>query len=182
MGRFKNICELLNPRTFKFSTVLKTPPDQCTANQWHIYYKIKQNNNLCIFYEMYFELFSRSPYHYSDVIILSAIGSQITGVSMVCSIFLFRCRPRKTSKLRATGLCGGIHWSPVNFPYKGSVTRKMFPFDGVIMIMLLPLSTGLMVPSILLICLSFLDHTQPVLAIICLLFCTDGLLSVRLRL
>ena len=37
---------------------------------------------------------------------------------------LFRCRSKKTSKL--------CHW-PVNSPHKWLVTRKMFPFDDVIM-------------------------------------------------
>ena len=46
---------------------------------------------------------------------------------------LFRRRSRKTSKLRVTGLFAGN--SPVTgeFPHKGPVTRKMFPFDDVIM-------------------------------------------------
>ena len=44
---------------------------------------------------------------------------------------LFRRRSKKTSKLRVTGLCvWGIHR---NSPHKGPVTRKMFPFDDVIM-------------------------------------------------
>ena len=38
---------------------------------------------------------------------------------------LFRHRSKKTSKLRITGLCAGN--------YIGPVTRKMFPFDDVIM-------------------------------------------------
>ena len=42
---------------------------------------------------------------------------------------LFRRRPKKTSKLHVTGLCAG----PVNSPHKWPVTRKMFPFDDVIM-------------------------------------------------
>ena len=42
---------------------------------------------------------------------------------------LFRRRSKKTSKLRVTGLCVGN--SPG--PHKGSVTRKMFPFEDVIM-------------------------------------------------
>ena len=42
---------------------------------------------------------------------------------------LFRRRSKETSKLRVTGLCGGIHRSP----HKGPVTRKMFPLDDVIM-------------------------------------------------
>ena len=41
---------------------------------------------------------------------------------------IFRRRSKKTSKLRITG-----RW-PVNSPHKGPVTRKMFPFDDVIMI------------------------------------------------
>ena len=47
---------------------------------------------------------------------------------------LFRRRSKKTSKLRVTGLCVGISPGPVNSPHKGPVTRKMFPFDDVIMI------------------------------------------------
>ena len=44
---------------------------------------------------------------------------------------LFRRRSKKTSKLRVTGICEGN--SPVNSPHKWPVTRKMFPFDDVIM-------------------------------------------------
>ena len=47
---------------------------------------------------------------------------------------LFRHRSKKTSKLRVTGLCVGNSPGPVNSPHKGPVTRKMFPFDDVIMI------------------------------------------------
>ena len=46
---------------------------------------------------------------------------------------LFSRRSKKTSKLRITGLCVGN--SPVTgeFRTKGPVTRKMFPFDDVVM-------------------------------------------------
>ena len=44
--------------------------------------------------------------HYTDVI-MSAMTSQITSVSAVCSSRLFRCRPKKTSKLHVTGICEG---------------------------------------------------------------------------
>ena len=47
---------------------------------------------------------------------------------------LFRRRSKKTPKLRVTGLLWGIHRGPVNSPHKWPVTRKMFPFDDVIMI------------------------------------------------
>ena len=46
---------------------------------------------------------------------------------------LFRRRSKKTSKLRVTGLCVGNSPGPVSSPHKGPVTRKMFPFDDVIM-------------------------------------------------
>ena len=46
---------------------------------------------------------------------------------------LFGRRSKKTSKLRVTGLCAGIHRGPVNSPHKWPVTRKMLPFDDVIM-------------------------------------------------
>ena len=44
---------------------------------------------------------------------------------------LSRRRSKNTSKLRVTGLCAGN--SPGNSLHKGPVTRKMFPFDDVIM-------------------------------------------------
>ena len=46
---------------------------------------------------------------------------------------LFRRRSKKTSKLRVTGFVRGIHRRPVNSPHKWPVTRKMVPFDDVIM-------------------------------------------------
>ena len=39
----------------------------------------------------------------------------------------------KTSKLRVTDLCAENSPGPVNSPHKRPVTRKMFPFDDVIM-------------------------------------------------
>ena len=45
---------------------------------------------------------------------------------------LFRRRSTKTSKLRVTGLCEGNSPVKANSPHKGLVSRKMFPFDDVI--------------------------------------------------
>ena len=46
---------------------------------------------------------------------------------------LFRHRSKKTAKLRVTGLCAGNSSVTGEFPTQGPVTRKMFPFDDVIM-------------------------------------------------
>ena len=47
---------------------------------------------------------------------------------------LFRRRSKKTRKLRITGLCAGNSPGPVNSPHKWPVTRKMYPFDDVIVV------------------------------------------------
>ena len=47
---------------------------------------------------------------------------------------LFGRRSKKTSKLRVTGLCAGNSPITGEFPPQRPVTRKMFPFDDVIMI------------------------------------------------
>ena len=46
---------------------------------------------------------------------------------------LFMRRSKKTSKLCVTGFCEGNHRWQVDYPHKEPVTRKMFPFDDVIM-------------------------------------------------
>ena len=47
---------------------------------------------------------------------------------------LFRRRSKKTPKLRVTGLCEENSLGTGEFPHKGPVTRKMFPFDDVIIL------------------------------------------------
>ena len=64
---------------------------------------------------------------------MSTMASQITSITIVYSTVYSRRRSKKTSKLRVTGLCAGNSPGPVNSPYKGPVTRKMFPCDDVIM-------------------------------------------------
>ena len=59
---------------------------------------------------------NQTLYHYINVI-LSAMVSQITRVSIVCpTVFFFRRRSKKTSKLRVAGLCKGKPPVTVCFP------------------------------------------------------------------
>ena len=69
--------------------------------------------------------------HYNDVI-MSAMASQITSVSIVYPTVCFGADQRKQNSA-SLAFVRGIHRWPVNSPHKGPVTRKMFPFDGVIM-------------------------------------------------
>ena len=66
-------------------------------------------------------------------IVMGAMASQITSLTIVYSGVYLRHRSKKTSKLCVTGLCGEIHRWSVNSPHKGPATRKMFLFDDVIM-------------------------------------------------
>ena len=71
-------------------------------------------------------------YHYIDVII-SAMASQITDVSIVCSNFWLGADQRKHQSSMSLVFVRGIHQLPVNSLPKGLVARIMFPFDDVIM-------------------------------------------------
>ena len=71
--------------------------------------------------------------HYNDVI-MSAVASQITSVSIVCSTVGSGADQRKHQSSASLAFVQGIHRLPVYSPHKGPVTRKMFPLDDVIMI------------------------------------------------
>ena len=71
--------------------------------------------------------------HYSDAI-MSAMASQITGVSIDYSTVYSGAYKRKHQSSTSLAFVRGIHRWPVNSPHKGTVTRKMVPFDDVIII------------------------------------------------
>ena len=70
--------------------------------------------------------------HYNDVI-MGAIASQITSLTIVSSIVYSDADQRKHQSSASLAFVRGIHRGPVNSPHKWPVTRKMFPFDDVIM-------------------------------------------------
>ena len=72
------------------------------------------------------------PLHYSDVI-MSAMASQITSLTIVYSTVYSGADQRKHQSSASLAFVRGIHRWPVNSPHKGPVTWKMFPFDDVIM-------------------------------------------------
>ena len=63
-----------------------------------------------------------------------AMASQITGLTIVYSNVYSGADQRKHQSSTSQAFVQGIHGSPVNSAHKGPVTRKMFPFDDVIMI------------------------------------------------
>ena len=71
-------------------------------------------------------------YHYSDVI-MRAMASHITSLTIVYSTVYSGADQRKCQSSVSLAFVRGIHRWPFNSPHKGPVTRKMFPFDDVIM-------------------------------------------------
>ena len=70
-------------------------------------------------------------WHYNDVI-MSSMASQITRLTIVYSAVYSGADQRKHQSSASLAFVRGIHRGPVNSPHKGPVTRKMFPFDDVI--------------------------------------------------
>ena len=70
--------------------------------------------------------------HYSDVII-TAMASQITCVSIVSSTVCSRADLRKHQSSASLAFVRRTHRWPVGSPHNGSVTLNVFPFDDVIM-------------------------------------------------
>ena len=70
--------------------------------------------------------------HYSDVI-MGDIGPQITRLAIVNSTVYSGTDQGKHQRFASLAFVRGIHWRPVNSPHKRPVTRKIFPFDDVIM-------------------------------------------------
>ena len=70
--------------------------------------------------------------HYCDVT-MDRIASQITSLAIVYSIVYSDADQRKHQSSASLAFVRGIHRGPVNSPLKWPVTRKMFPFDDVIM-------------------------------------------------
>ena len=70
--------------------------------------------------------------HYDDVM-MGAIASQITSLTIVYSTVHSGADQRKHQSSASLAFVRGIHRGPVNSPHKWPVTRKMFPFDDVIM-------------------------------------------------
>ena len=107
---------------------LLSQPNQNVPLQW-------RHNALCLFVSTSIRLWftvSQAPFsHYIDVII-SVIASQITSLTIVYSTVYSGADQRKQQRPASLAFVRGIYRWPLNSPRKGPVTRKMFPFDDVI--------------------------------------------------
>ena len=70
--------------------------------------------------------------HYIDVI-MGVMASQITSLAIVCSAVHLGADQRKHQNSASLAFVPGIQRWAVNSPHKWTATRKMFPFNDVIM-------------------------------------------------
>ena len=73
-----------------------------------------------------------SFFRYNDVI-MNVMASLITSLTIFYPIVYPGEDQRKHQSSASLAFVRGIHQWPVNSPHKGPVTRKMFPFDDVVM-------------------------------------------------
>ena len=72
------------------------------------------------------------PHHYADVM-MTTIAPQITSLTIVYSTIYSGADQSEHQSSASLAFVWGIHRGPVNSPHKWPVTRKIFPFDDVIM-------------------------------------------------
>ena len=77
-------------------------------------------------------MYSGHAYRFSDVM-MSAMASQITCVWIVCPTVYSGADQRKHQSPASLAFVRGIYRWPVDSSHRGPATRKIFPFDDVIM-------------------------------------------------
>ena len=98
------------------------------AMKWLFNLSIKDRDLIILYSQYHCCLWT----HYSDDT-MSAITSQNTCLIIVYSTVYSAADQRKHQSSASLAFVKGIHWSPVNSPHKGPVSRKIIPFDDVIM-------------------------------------------------
>ena len=94
------------------------------------------NSHVCTqyhFYQHYNYQIRVGVNHNSDVI-MSVMASQLSSLMVVYLTVYSGTDQRKHQSFASLAFVWGLHWGLVNSPHKGPVTRKMFPFDDVIML------------------------------------------------
>ena len=76
---------------------------------------------------------SSHKYRHCNDVIMGAIASHITSLTIVYSMVYSVADQRKHESSASLAFVRGIHREPVNSQHKWPVTRKMLPFDDVIM-------------------------------------------------
>ena len=109
--------------------------DFVCLSEWYRY--IKENARGMINNRGYRNIWSDcvtkiEPIHYNDII-MCAMASQLNGLTIVNSAVYSGTDQCKHQSSAPLAFVHEIHRWPVDSPHKGPITRKIFPFDDVIM-------------------------------------------------
>ena len=107
----------------RYATFWKKKTHWNIANAQAVQHNCRQLNTAVVSHEVY--------NHYDDVI-MGAMASQITSLTIVYSTVYSGSDQRKHQSSASLAFVWGFHREPVNSPHRWPVTRKMFPFDDVI--------------------------------------------------
>ena len=92
------------------------------------------NGTLIIRRQQWPSSYENTPWgHHRSDVIMGALASKITSLTIVCSTVYSGVDQRQHQTSASLAFLRGIHRWPVNSTHKWPVTRKMFPFDDVIM-------------------------------------------------
>ena len=114
------ICQYTLLKVTKMGTTIQYRITVLNTVQWIVRIAAVQT---CFWYVLFL--------HYNDVI-MSAMASEITSRTIVHSTVYSSADQRKHQSSASPAFVREIHRWPVNSPHKRPVTRKMFPFDDVI--------------------------------------------------
>ena len=114
--------------------VFYMPPRSCIITIDHFHLVTRSLRLYCFAELTYFKLFLFSnKFGHCNDLTMSAMASQITSLTIVYSAVYSGVDQRKRQSSASLASVRGIHRWPGNSLHKGQVTRKMFPFDDVIM-------------------------------------------------
>ena len=150
-GKFLNMVALITGRRDRFKKFFKilsillhilSPPEVISMRKVIDYcWKIEITNfNLAAYLDYCHDLFPRDTltdrwtymYHYDDFM-MGPMASQITSLLIVYSTVYSGADQSKHQSSASLAFVWRIHQGQVNSPHKWPVTRKMFPFDDIIM-------------------------------------------------
>ena len=135
LNRFRNailaVAHIYNLIEMKLNNVSYFTQTYMFLQCWAIFDITIYNKILTILWEIV-SCWITACIHYSDVI-NGAIASQITSLTIVYLTVYSDADQRKHQSSAWLVFVWGIHQGPVNSPHKWPVTRRMFPFDDVIM-------------------------------------------------
>ena len=126
---------ILNQNVLSVLDYHRSMPKNITVRTVSFFIHVCPNLNRC-FTEQPLELwygFEVTKKHYADVI-MGVLACQVTSLTIVYSTFHSGADQRKHQSSASLAFVRGIHHWTVKSPHKGPVTRKMFPFDDVIMV------------------------------------------------